>query len=175
MTRTSRVVFQGRMLRVEVRPVALAGGGSLDLEIVHHPGGAAAVAVDGRGRVCMLRQFRHVFGAWLWELPAGRIDPGEAPLATAQRELAEEAGVSAGRWQSLGALVPTPGYCDERVHLFLARDLGTVPPRTEAGEILQVHWLDLDDAVQRATEGDIDDAKTALALLRARAAIAAGR
>ncbi len=148
--------------------VALPGGRSLTLEVVRHPGGAAAAAVDEAGRVCLLRQYRHAAGGWLWEIPAGKLDPGEPPLATARRELEEEAGVRAGSWEPLGSLVTAPGFCDEVIHLFLARDLEPVPARPEAHEVLEVHWVGFAEAVARAARGEIRDAKTVAALFRAR-------
>src|ERR1700759_488610 len=94
-------VFQGRVIRVEVGDVALPTGGSARYEIVRHPGGAAVVAVDAESRVCRLRQFGPAGGGWIWELPAGRLEPGEPPQDTAYRELIEEAGCEAAHWQDL--------------------------------------------------------------------------
>lgn len=155
------------MVDLGIERVALPDGRSLDLEVVRHPGGAAAVAVDDAGRVCLVRQFRHAAGGWVWEVPAGKRDGDEAPEVTARRELDEEAGVRAGRWQPLGAILPTPGFCDERVHLFLARDLVRTEVRHGAHERIEVHWVPLGDAVARAEAGAIEDAKTVVALLRA--------
>src|SRR5215470_19850398 len=94
--------FAGRVVRVTTDEVVLPNGHRTVLEVVHHPGGAAAVALDAQQQVCLLRQYRYVAGGWLWELPAGKLESGEPPLTTAQRELIEEAGVSAQHWQSLG-------------------------------------------------------------------------
>lgn len=140
----------------------------MELEVVRHPGGAAVVALDGDGRVCLLRQFRHAAGGWIWEIPAGKLDPGEAPLTTAQRELVEEAGVRGARWESLGSIFSTPGFCDEVLHLFLARDLTAASQALGEHELIEVHWLALDDAVRQALSGELRDAKTVVALLRAR-------
>lgn len=161
-----RAVFSGRVIAVDVDTVRMPGGHETALEIVRHPGGAAALALDG-GRVCLLRQYRHALETWMWEAPAGRIDAGETPLETARRELAEEAGLAAKRWRSLGTLVPTPGFCDEIVHLFLAEDLVEVAAAAEPDELLQVHWLPLAEAVELVLDDRINDAKTALAILRA--------
>jgi ADP-ribose pyrophosphatase len=161
-------VYRGRVVDLGVEEVVLPDGRSLSLEVVRHPGGAAAAAIDTEGRVCLLRQYRHAAGGWLWEVPAGKLDPGEEPLATARRELREEAGVSAGAWRSLGEVVTAPGFCDEVIHLFLATDLAIAPAPPELHEVLEVHWLALDDALRRAVEGEIRDAKTVAALFRAR-------
>ena len=106
--------FRGRVIRVTTDEVTLPNGHRTTLEIVHHPGGAAAVALDAEQRVCLLRQYRYVAEGWVWELPAGKLEPAEAPLATAQRELVEEAGVSARHWRSLGVCLSSPGVFTER-------------------------------------------------------------
>jgi ADP-ribose pyrophosphatase len=116
----SREVFRGRVTRLSVDTVELPNGHRADLEILHHPGGAAVVALDAQQRVCLLRQYRHAVGGYIWELPAGRLEPGEPPLETARRELAEEAGVAADRLSPLGVSVSSPGVFTERIHLFLA-------------------------------------------------------
>jgi len=164
-------IFQGRIIEVEVETVELPNGSSLELEIVRHPGGAAVVALDERMQVCLLRQFRPALGAWLWEIPAGKIDDDEPPFETARRELAEEAGLAAGRWVELGSMVSSPGVFTERVHLYLARDLSAVPDTPHPAEIFELHWVPLHDAVERARSGAITDAKSALALLRAAASL----
>jgi ADP-ribose diphosphatase len=164
-----RTVFQGRVVRVNVETVRLPNGHVSDLEIIHHPGGAAVVAVDEARRVCLLRQYRHAAGGWVWELPAGKLEPGEPPQSTASRELIEEAGCRAHAWASLGTYVSSPGVFTETVHLYLARELDSVKMAPEEGELLEVHWLDLQSACERAERGDINDGKTAVGLLRARA------
>jgi ADP-ribose pyrophosphatase len=123
MVERIRNVFKGRVLNLNLEQVRLPNGRVAELEIAHHPGGAAVVAVDAGGRVCLLRQFRHAAGGWLTELPAGKLDGGEPPLECARRELAEEAGVSAGRWEKLGEFFSSPGVLTEVIHLFLAQDL----------------------------------------------------
>jgi 8-oxo-dGTP pyrophosphatase MutT (NUDIX family) len=138
------------------------------LEVVHHPGGAATVALSDKRQVCLLRQYRYVAGGWLWELPAGKLEPAEPPLATAQRELAEEAGLRAAHWHDLGTCLSSPGVFSERLHLFLARELAAAPVAHERAEVIEVHWVALETACTWALDGTISDAKTALGLLRAR-------
>jgi ADP-ribose pyrophosphatase len=169
--RATRTIYRGRIITVNVETVELPNGHVADLEIVHHPGGAAALALDERQRVCLIRQYRHAAGGWIWELPAGKLEPAEPPLVTAQRELVEEAGVAAQHWQSLGAFVSSPGVFTETVHLFLARELSAVPVERESGEVIEVHWLDFKDACHKAESGELNDGKTALALLRARSSL----
>lgn len=166
----SRHVYSGRIVSLRVDDVRLPNGEEIELEIVHHPGGAAVVAVDDAGRVCLLRQYRHAAGGWLWELPAGKIDAGEPPAVTARRELAEEAGVTARDWWSLGTVISSPGVFTEVVHLYLARQLSPASAEREHGEVFEAHWVPLEEAVARALSGDITDGKTVIGLLRAAAA-----
>jgi len=164
------VQFTGRVIRVTTDEVVLPNGHRALLEVVHHPGGAATVALDDAQRVCLLRQYRYVADGWLWELPAGKLEPAEPPLATAQRELAEEAGVSARHWRALGTLLSSPGVFSERLHLFLATGLTPAATAHEASELIEVHWIALAQACDWALDGTVADAKTALGLLRAREA-----
>jgi 8-oxo-dGTP pyrophosphatase MutT (NUDIX family) len=159
--------FSGRVIRVTTDEVALPNGHRALLEVVHHPGGAAAVALDDAQRVCLLRQYRYVADGWLWELPAGKLEPAEPPLATAERELAEEAGVSARHWRPLGTVLSSPGVFSERLHLFLATGLSPASTAHEASELIEVHWIELAQACGWALDGTIADCKTALGLLRA--------
>jgi ADP-ribose pyrophosphatase len=163
------VHFSGRVIRVTTDEVVLPNGHRSLLEVVHHPGGAAVVALAEGQRVCLLRQYRYVAGGWLWELPAGKLEPGEPPLATAQRELAEEAGVSAQDWRSLGVCLSSPGVFTERLHLFLATGLTPAATAHERAEVIEIHWLPFAQACRWAVDGTIEDAKSALGLLRAAA------
>lgn len=167
MLLSSREIFRGRVTRLSVDTVELPNGHRTDLEILHHPGGAAVVAVDTEGRVCLLHQYRHAVGGPIWELPAGRLEPEEPPIETARRELAEEAGVAAASLVPLGVSVSSPGVFTEKIHLFLATGLHAVADAREAAEVFEVHWVPLDEAVRRALAGDIDDSKTVIGLLRA--------
>lgn len=162
-----RTVFSGRVISVDVEQVPLPNGTTARYEIVRHPGGAAVVAVDAAQRVCLLRQYRPAGGGWVWELPAGRLEPGEPPEITASRELVEEAGCHAERWESLGSILSSPGVFAETIHLYLARDLRLVEVAHEQHEVIEVHWLPLPDAVRQATDGTLRDAKTVIGLLRA--------
>jgi ADP-ribose pyrophosphatase len=165
--------FSGRVISVTTDEVVLPNGHRALLEVVHHPGGAAAVALDTERRVCLLRQYRYVADGWLWELPAGKLEPGEPPLVTAQRELTEEAGVSARHWRTLGTCLSSPGVFSERLHLFLATGIEPARAAHERAEVIEVHWVPFAQACAWAIDGTITDCKSALGLLRAREA--AGR
>jgi len=159
--------FKGRVVSLTVDEVTLPNGHRATLEIVHHPGGAAIVAIDRDQRVCLLRQYRYAVGGWLWELPAGKLEPNEPPLHTAQRELIEEAGMRATHWESLGQCVPSPGVLREIIHLFLATGLEPVTAAPESAEVFEVHWMPLREAYEWVLDGTINDAKTAVGIARA--------
>jgi 8-oxo-dGTP pyrophosphatase MutT (NUDIX family) len=160
--------FTGRVVRVTTDEVVLPNGQPVLLDVVHHPGGAAVVALDDAQHVCLLRQYRYVADGWLWELPAGKLEPGEPPLISAQRELTEEAGVSARDWQSLGVCFSSPGVFTERLHLFLATGITPAATAHEGAEVIEIHWVPMQRACGWALDGTIADLKSALGLLRAR-------
>jgi ADP-ribose pyrophosphatase len=162
-----KLVYEGRIVSVSVGRARFPNRKRAQIETVHHPGGAAVVALDKRRRVCLLRQYRPVFNDWIWELPAGKLDPGEPPLITAQRELVEEAGVKAATWIPLGGVISSPGVFTETVHLFLARDLSRTKLAHEEHELIEVHWVPLAKAIERAGTCDISDGKTIAGLFRA--------
>jgi 8-oxo-dGTP pyrophosphatase MutT (NUDIX family) len=163
----SQHIHSGRIIEVSTERLRYANGREYDLDFVRHPGAAAVVAVDGLMRVCLVRQYRHGIMDFMWEIPAGKLDAGEAPQLCAVRELAEETGVSATRWTSLGQFLPAPGLFNEVIHLYLARDLAVGPPAPDADEELELQWLPLADAVAMVLRGEWNDGKTALGLWRA--------
>jgi ADP-ribose pyrophosphatase len=164
-------IFKGRVIEVNVERVQLPNGNVADLEMIHHPGGAAIVALNQRNEVCLLRQFRHAAQGWLWELPAGKIDNREPPIDTAHRELEEEAGCRADKWEDLGHVLSSPGVFTEVVHLFLATGLEAVGSAHEEHEVMEIHWKPLHDAAQMALSGEICDGKSVVGILRAAARI----
>lgn len=161
-------IYRGQVVDLGIEEARLPDGRTVPLEIVRHPGGAAVVPLDEQRRVCLLRQYRHAAGGWLWEVPAGKLDPGEDAERAVRRELVEEAGLLAHRLESLGEIFPTPGFCDERLALFLAREPGSVPRVPQEHELIEIHWLDFATALEWAADGRIQDAKTLVALFRAR-------
>jgi len=164
--------YQGRIISVDVDHVTLPNGNPATLERVNHPGGAAIVALNEHDEVCLLSQYRHVTHGRIVELPAGKLEHGD-PLVTAQTELAEEAGLTAQQWQSLGIIYSSPGVFTEVIHLYLARGLSTTASAHEPAEDIQIFWRPLDAAVTSALTGEYQDAKTIIGLIRAHAALRA--
>lgn len=164
-----RNVHTGRVLTLNLERVTLPNGRVAELEIAHHPGGATIVAVDARQRVCLLRQFRHAAGGWITELPAGKLDDREPPIECAKRELAEEVGVAARRWDCLGQFFSSPGVLTEIIHVFLARDLEPCQSAPEEHEVLEASWVPFAEAFRRAGDGSLQDAKTIIGLAWAHA------
>ncbi len=166
-TRSSTQHFQGRVVSVTVDDVTLPNGRQAQLEVVHHPGGAAIVAINDLEQMCLLRQYRYVAGGWIWELPAGKLEPAEPPQLTARRELTEEAGVVAADWESLGSVLSSPGVFTEVIHLYLARGLSAARSQLEDSEVIEVHWVSFRQACDMALSGELRDAKTVIGVLRA--------
>jgi ADP-ribose pyrophosphatase len=164
-----KMIYEGRVIQVSVDTVDLPNGMRVPLEIVRHPGGAAVVAVDDQRRVCLLRQYRHAAGGYIYELPAGKLEPAEPPEVTARRELVEEGAVQAASWTGLGAYFSSPGVFTEVIHLYLATELTPAAAAPEADEVFQVEWWPLEQAVERAHDGELNDAKTVIGILRAAA------
>jgi 8-oxo-dGTP pyrophosphatase MutT (NUDIX family) len=161
------VHFTGRIIKVTTDEVVLPNGHRATLEVVHHPGGAAVVAVDVSQRVCLLRQYRYVADGWIWELPAGKLEPNEPPLETAKRELIEEAGVRASNWESLGDVLSSPGVFGEVLHLFRATGIEPATVAHEHSEVIEIHWVPFAEAYEWALNGTIRDAKSVIGLARA--------
>src|SRR4030095_1863338 len=122
--RVRRDIYRGRIVDLGIEPVTLPNGAEVELEVVRHPGAAAVGPVDAAGWVVLIRQYRHAAGGYIWEVPAGVLDrPGETPEECAARELLEETGLRAERLTRLTAILTTPGFTDERIHLVLAQEL----------------------------------------------------
>lgn len=167
MIEKQTTVFQGRVIRVNVERVRLPNDSVADLEIIHHPGGAAILALDEQQRICLLHQFRHAAGGRLWELPAGKIDNREPHFQTAQRELQEEAGCTATHWQYLGEYLSSPGVFTEVIHLYLATGLKHIGNQPEEHEVFTVEWRPCTEVMAMVHRGEIKDGKTLVALLLA--------
>ena len=162
-----RDVYRGRIVHLTVEDVTLPNGHVTPLEIVRHPGAAAVATLDEQGRVTLIRQYRHAVGGYLWEVPAGKLDPGETPATCAARELAEEVGLAARELEHVGSIVTCPGFCDEVIHLFVATGLRQVATNLGADEIIEtVTPIPLRDALAMIRRGEIRDAKTIAALVQ---------
>jgi ADP-ribose pyrophosphatase len=157
------VIFEGQVLRVQKDTVSLPNGSTSTRELVRHPGAVAVVALQDGG-LLLVRQYRYALGRDLLEIPAGKLDGGEAPLECAQRELREETGYR-GDLTPLGAYCSTPGFCDEVIHLFRAVNLVWDPLNPDEDEFLEVEIIPWQKALQMAKKGQIQDAKTALGIL----------
>jgi len=163
----SREIFRGRAVRLDVDTVRLPGGAEIELEMIHHPGAAAVVPLLDDGRVLLVRQVRYATGGWLLEIPAGKLDPGEGPESCALRETEEETGFRPAHLEPLGWIWTTPGFTDEKIWLYLATGLQPTRQALQEDEVLSVQTMEFDTAVEKAARGEIDDAKTVCALLRA--------
>jgi ADP-ribose pyrophosphatase len=171
----SRSVFRGRVLDLNIELVRFPDGSEGKLEIVRHRGAAAVLPLFRAGEwsgglepaVVLIRQHRHATGGPVWELPAGKLDEGETPDSCAARELEEETGIRATELVPLTTIWTTPGFTDERIHLFLATGLEEGEESLEPHEFIERHEMTLQEAVERVESGEIDDAKTMVALLLA--------
>jgi 8-oxo-dGDP phosphatase len=178
---SSAELLRGRIFTVRTDKVRMPDNHVAERDVVVHPGAVAILALDDTDRVLMIRQYRHPVGRLLWEIPAGLRDVrGEAPLATAQRELVEEAGYRAADWRVLADYYSSPGYSTERLRVFLARDLAQVPeaerdfvPHDEEAFLLP-GWLPLDEGVRKVFAGELHNGVAALAILTGYAARAQG-
>jgi ADP-ribose pyrophosphatase len=161
----SEEVYAGKLFKVYRDRVRLPSGRLTTREIVRHPGSVGIIPRRDDGRIVLVRQFRYVAGREMWEIPAGTLDkPGEEIPAAAQRELAEEAGLKAERWTTLGTAYLMPGYSDERMTFFLAEDLSPTDAHAELDESFQVNPFDLHDLQVLRSSGELLDAKTLLGL-----------
>ncbi|MEK6337004.1 MAG: NUDIX hydrolase [Acidobacteriota bacterium] len=162
----SKEIFSGRVFDVTVDTVR-EGDKTYVREIVHHPGSAVILPVFNDGTIALVRQYRHPAVRYLLELPAGTLKDKERPEEGAARELEEELGVVAGRMEKLSEFFVSPGFCEEKMWLYLATDLTETEQRLEDDELLEVVRVPLDRALQMVTEGEIEDAKTIIGLILA--------
>lgn len=158
-------VYEGRIVSLDVDEVEEPGGVRATREVARHRGSVAALAVHDDGQVVLIRQYRYPVDDGVWELPAGRLDPGETALEGARRELEEETGLRAASIEPMGVFYTTPGFCDEVMHLFRATGLTQGPPRPEADERIEVRTLPLGEARAMIESGAIREGKTLVALL----------
>lgn len=165
-TLSRETLFQGRVFTVTRDRVELENGREASREIVHHHGGACIAALTDQDEIYMVRQFRYAFGEELWELPAGKLEPGEDPFEAAQRELGEECGLVAAQYTDLGLFYPTVGYCSEVIYSWLATGLSPCGMHLDEDEFLTPVKLPLETAMDMIFTGEIKDGKTVAALLK---------
>ena len=161
------IIYEGHVVTLRREGIDMPDGRSVDFEIVRHAPATAILAIDHRDQVIFVHQFRPPLGKQIWELPAGIMEDGEEPLTCARRELREETGFGAEEWISLGQMYTAPGFCDEIIHLFLARGLSAGAQELDHNEYLQPHAIALDEVRRMVAAGEIDDSKSIVALYRA--------
>ena len=165
---SSQTIFEGHIIKVTLDQAELPNGKLAAREVVYHPGGVAVLALDEKGNVPLVRQFRYPIQRLLLELPAGKLDHGdeEDALEGAKRELSEETGLEADKWTYLGSMLVSPGFCDERLHMYLAQDLKVNKQHLDEDEFLNVEMYHFDELVKQVMDGTITDAKTVATTLK---------
>ena len=163
---SSEMKFDGKLIKVTY-DVAEVNGKEAWREVVHHPGASAVVAIDEDNRIIMEKQFRYALNDYLLEIPAGKLDAGEDPLVCAKRELEEETGIVASEWISLGTIATSPGFCNEVIHLYVAKGLSKGEIHWDEDEYVEVERYRFDELLQRIKEEKIKDSKSLSTLLLA--------
>ena len=159
-------VFRGRIVNVRSDTAQLMNGKAVYREVVEHPGGVSVVPLDSEGNVVMVRQFRYPFMAELLEIPAGKLECGEDPLECAVRELSEETGLTAGKMVFLGAVYPSPGFCDEVLYIYLAMELTQGKMHPDEDEFLHVEKVPIDELVSMIMANELPDGKSIVGILK---------
>ncbi|HKX27789.1 MAG TPA: NUDIX hydrolase [Blastocatellia bacterium] len=163
----SQRIFSGAVFDVDRDRLVEDGGMEIVREIVRHPGGAGGLPWLDDGRVALVKQYRHPARRELLEIPAGRMEAGETPMECAAREIEQETGWRAGRMEKLTEFYSTPGFCEEKLYVYLARDLVPVPRQLDHDEFVDLVYLPFAEAIEMATRGEIEDSKTIVALFLA--------
>jgi ADP-ribose pyrophosphatase len=157
---SSATLHKGRVFNLVNENYTLENGVTAEMDFIQHPGAAAMVPMLNNQEVVLIKQYRHAIREFIWEIPAGTLGAGELPLNCARRELVEETGYSADGWHPLGTITPLPGCSDERIHIFLASDLKIAEQQLDPDEMLNVHSLNFNDALQMILTGEISDGKS---------------
>jgi ADP-ribose pyrophosphatase len=161
------IVYRGKVFELIRENITLENGTTTDVEFIEHPGATAIVPFLSDHRIVMLKQYRHALKKYIWEIPAGTLDPQEDIISCAKRELIEETGYSANQWHRLGEITPVPGYSDERIHIFLAEELQPAAQNLDADEVIQVQEVYFRKALEMIGSGEIQDAKSIAGLFMA--------
>jgi len=165
-TLSSQTIFEGKIITVKVDEARLPNGVAARREVVEHPGGVCVLALCEDGTVPLVRQYRYPLGEVLTELPAGKLERGEEPRAAAIRELGEEVGLEPGEVTDLGFIYVSPGFCTEKLHMYLARNVKSVPVHPDEDEFLDIVYLPFGELVEQVMSGEIQDAKTVATVLK---------
>ena len=160
----TKQIYTGVVVTLNVDTITLPNGITVDLEVVRHPGAAAVVPLKHDGTVVLIRQFRHAAGGYIYEIPAGKLHPGEDPTVCAARELEEEIGYRAGRLDLLSSIFTAPGFTDEVIHIYKATELTTGRQHLDRDEILQIIEVSLSESIRMIEDGTIRDAKSIVGL-----------
>jgi ADP-ribose pyrophosphatase len=164
MASITRHIYAGKVVTLNIDTVQLPNGEMVELETIRHPGAAAVVPVKDDGTVVLIRQFRHAAGGFIYEIPAGKLHPGEDPLHCASRELEEEVGYRAASFELLSSIFTAPGFADEVIHVYKATGLTKGRQQLDRDEVLDVIEMPLAEAVAKIEDGTIRDAKTIVGL-----------
>ena len=167
-TLESKTIFQGKIITVLLDQAQLPDGKPAEREVVLHPGGVGILPLDENGNVTLVQQYRYPFHQVLLELPAGKLDQGEDHRLAAARELSEETGLEAGELTYLGSILASPGFCDERLHMYLARNLRRAQSHPDEDEFLNVVTMPFETPCRQVMDGTIEDAKTVATTLKAK-------
>ncbi len=160
-------IYEGKVFELIRENITLENGTTTDVEFIEHPGATAIIPFLDDTRIVLLKQYRHALKKFIWEIPAGTLDPQEEIIGCAKRELIEETGYSANRWHKLGEITPVPGYSDERIHIFLATELQPAEQHLDEDEVIQVQEVDFLKALKMIGDGEIQDAKSIAGLFMA--------
>ena len=153
-------IHQGRVYELVSENITLENGVTTDMEFIHHPGAAGIVPMPDKNQVILIKQYRHSLREYIWEIPAGTRDPDESMLTCAKRELIEETGYSAEKWIELAEITPVPGYSDECIQLFIATNMKAAQQNLDQDEMLKVHRVNFDEALDMIQRREIRDSKT---------------
>ncbi len=160
--------FEGKILKLYVDEVELPNGHRSFREVVRHPGASAVIVLLDDGRIVLERQFRYPINEILWEIPAGKLDKDEDPLECAKRELLEETGISASKWQKLGHIYTTPGFSDEKIHLYFASGISNGSRHLDEDEFLEIRYFKVEEVEEMIMKNEITDSKTIAAFFRSK-------
>ena len=162
-----QIIHHGKVFTLVRENVTLENGTTTDVEFIEHPGATAIIPFLDDTRIVLLKQYRHALKKFIWEIPAGTLDPQEEIIGCAKRELIEETGYSAGQWHRIGEITPVPGYSDERIHIYLATELQPAEQHLDEDEVIQVQEVEFLKALEMIGDGEIQDAKSIAGLFLA--------